>query len=67
MPDVSITEGEGIYQQTHKDDQGKDQVWYYSQYLGVVTLRDDQLSVQPLIEVNKAFPFSAHIKLCVFC
>ncbi|MCU7834303.1 MAG: FapA family protein [gamma proteobacterium symbiont of Taylorina sp.] len=66
MSDLTISEGEGVYQKTLKDEQGNDQIWYYSQYLGIVTLRDDCLSVKPLIEVDEKSPYSAYIELYGF-
>jgi hypothetical protein len=66
LPDNTITEGDGVYKKTIKDEQGNDQSWYYSNYLGIVELKDEQLLVKPLIQVNKESPYSVQIVLYGF-
>ncbi|MBE9526009.1 MAG: DUF342 domain-containing protein [Proteobacteria bacterium] len=66
LPDMTISEGDAVYKKIIKDEQGNDQAWYYSHYLGIVNLSDDVLSVQSLIEVDKDSPFEANINVYGF-
>jgi len=66
LPDLHVTEGEGIYKTIIKDDQNNDQTWYYSNYLGIVNLLEDTLSVTSLIEVDEKKPFAANYNLYGF-